>query len=47
VYLDLRDSFRGSYAESRRLDLYRQRYCGCAASKWEAWQRRWAWKKAG
>ena len=47
VYLDLRDSFRGSYAESRRLDLYRQRYCGCAASKWEAWQRRWARKKAG
>ena len=40
VYLDLRDSFRQSYAESRRLDLYRQPYCGCAASKWEAWQGR-------
>jgi len=47
VYLDLRGSFRGSYAESRRLDLYRQSYCGCAASKWEAWEQRWARKKAG
>jgi epoxyqueuosine reductase len=41
VYLDGRDRFRGSYAESRRLDLYRQPYCGCAASKWEAWHERW------
>ena len=40
VYLDLRDGFRASYAESRRLDLYRQSYCGCAASKWEAWHER-------
>lgn len=40
VYLDLRDAFRESYAESRRLDLYRQPYCGCAASKWEAWHER-------
>jgi predicted adenine nucleotide alpha hydrolase (AANH) superfamily ATPase len=37
VYLDARGRFRDSYAESRRLELYRQRYCGCAASKWEAW----------
>ena len=42
VYLDLRDDFRASYAESRRLDLYRQPYCGCAASKWEAWHEGWA-----
>jgi len=47
VYLDLRGLFRGSYAESRRLDLYRQRYCGCAASKWDAWQQHGARKKAG
>jgi predicted adenine nucleotide alpha hydrolase (AANH) superfamily ATPase len=47
VYLDLRGSFRASYAESRRLDLYRQPYCGCAASKWEAWEQRRARKKAG
>jgi hypothetical protein len=40
VYLDLRDAFRESYAESRRLDLYRQPYCGCAGSKWEAWHER-------
>jgi epoxyqueuosine reductase len=40
VYLDVRDRFRDSYAESRRLELYRQPYCGCAASKWEAWHQR-------
>jgi predicted adenine nucleotide alpha hydrolase (AANH) superfamily ATPase len=40
VYLDVRDGYRDSYAESRRLDLYRQPYCGCAASKWEAWHER-------
>jgi predicted adenine nucleotide alpha hydrolase (AANH) superfamily ATPase len=40
VYLDVRDRYRESYAESRRLDLYRQPYCGCAASKWEAWHER-------
>ena len=40
VYLDARDRFRESYAESRRLELYRQPYCGCAASKWEAWHER-------
>jgi predicted adenine nucleotide alpha hydrolase (AANH) superfamily ATPase len=40
VYLDLRADFRDSYAESRRLELYRQPYCGCVASKWEAWQER-------
>ncbi len=47
VYLDLRDSFRQSYAESRRLDLYRQPYCGCAASKWETWQERALRRRAG
>jgi hypothetical protein len=40
LYLDLRGGFRASYAESRRLGLYRQPYCGCAASKWEAWHER-------
>ena len=40
VYLDVRSRFRDSYAESRRLGLYRQSYCGCAASKWEAWAER-------
>jgi epoxyqueuosine reductase len=40
VYLDLREGFRASYAESRLLGLYRQPYCGCAASKWEAWHGR-------
>jgi len=40
VYLDARARFRESYAESRRLELYRQPYCGCAASKWEAWHER-------
>ena len=47
AYLDLRESFRASYAESRRLDLYRQPYCGCAASKWEAWHERAARRTAG
>jgi predicted adenine nucleotide alpha hydrolase (AANH) superfamily ATPase len=47
VYLDLRESFRQSYGESRRLDLYRQPYCGCAASKWEAWHTRAALRKVG
>ena len=40
IYLDLRDGFRASYSESRRLELYRQAYCGCAASKWESWHER-------
>ncbi len=40
IYLDLRDRFRDTYAESRRYQLYRQSYCGCVASKWEAWQQR-------
>lgn len=46
LYLDLRARFRESYEESRRLGLYRQRYCGCAASKWETWSQRWARKAA-
>lgn len=47
VYLDLRAQFRNSYAESRRLALYRQPYCGCAASKWEAWHERRQPRRAG
>jgi len=38
LYRDLRPHFRRSYDESRRLGLYRQRYCGCAVSKWRAWE---------
>lgn len=40
VYLDGRARFHDGYAESRRLELYRQSYCGCSASKWEAWHER-------
>ncbi len=47
VYLDVRDRFRQSYAESRRLGLYRQPYCGCVTSKWEAWQQKRARRRAG
>lgn len=36
-YRDQRSLFRRHYEESRRLGLYRQQYCGCALSKWEAW----------
>ena len=46
VYLDLREAYPESYAESRRLDLYRQPYCGCAASKWESWHERAARRRA-
>ena len=45
IYLDLRDQYRSSIAESRRLGLYRQPYCGCVPSKWEAWQQRRARKR--
>ena len=40
LYRDLRAHFRHSYDESRRLGLYRQRYCGCVVSKWRAWESR-------
>lgn len=46
VYLDLRGAYRESFAECRRLDLYRQPYCGCAASKWESWHERAARRRA-
>jgi len=46
VYLDLRGAYRESFAACRRLDLYRQPYCGCAASKWEAWHERDARRRA-
>jgi predicted adenine nucleotide alpha hydrolase (AANH) superfamily ATPase len=47
VCLDLRDEYSESFAASRRLGLYRQPYCGCAASKWEAWHERRARPRAG
>jgi hypothetical protein len=46
VYLDLRGLFKASHAESRRLGLYRQSYCGCAAGKWETWHEREARRRA-
>jgi len=36
LHRDLRPLFERSYEESRRLGLYRQSYCGCVPSKWEA-----------
>jgi hypothetical protein len=39
-YRDQRPLFRRQYGECRRLGLYRQPYCGCALSKWEAWHDR-------
>jgi predicted adenine nucleotide alpha hydrolase (AANH) superfamily ATPase len=40
LYRDLRPYFHTSYDESRRLGLYRQRYCGCVVSLWRAWEQR-------
>jgi len=40
LYEDQRPIFRRHYEESRRLGLYRQSYCGCVLSKWEAWHER-------
>jgi predicted adenine nucleotide alpha hydrolase (AANH) superfamily ATPase len=40
VYADLRRFYPRSIDESRRLELYRQRYCGCVAGKWQAWHER-------
>ena len=40
LYEDQRALFPRHYEESRRLGLYRQPYCGCALSKWEAWHER-------
>jgi epoxyqueuosine reductase len=40
LYADLSPYYRRSIDESRRLALYRQPYCGCAASKWETWHDR-------
>ena len=37
LYADLRRYYRRSVDETRRLGLYRQKYCGCVASKWDAW----------
>ena len=38
LYADQRRCYARSREESRRLGLYRQPYCGCVASKWEAWR---------
>jgi predicted adenine nucleotide alpha hydrolase (AANH) superfamily ATPase len=38
LYADQRRHYGRSREESRRLGLYRQPYCGCVASKWEAWR---------
>jgi predicted adenine nucleotide alpha hydrolase (AANH) superfamily ATPase len=38
LYADQRRYYARSREESRRLGLYRQPYCGCVASKWEAWR---------
>jgi predicted adenine nucleotide alpha hydrolase (AANH) superfamily ATPase len=40
AYRDQRPLFRRQFGECRRLGLYRQSYCGCALSKWEAWHDR-------
>ncbi len=40
LYRDQRPLFQRHYEESRRLGLYRQPYCGCALSKWEAWHQK-------
>jgi epoxyqueuosine reductase len=40
VYADLRRFYPRSIDESRRLGLYRQRYCGCDAGRWEVWHER-------
>jgi epoxyqueuosine reductase len=40
LYADQRRLFGRHYDECRRLGLYRQPYCGCVASKWEAWHDR-------
>ena len=46
LYEDQRDLFPRHYEESRRLSLYRQSYCGCVLSKWEAWHERQARREA-
>jgi predicted adenine nucleotide alpha hydrolase (AANH) superfamily ATPase len=40
LFVDLRDRYHESIEASRRLGLYRQRYCGCVPSMWEAWNDR-------
>jgi predicted adenine nucleotide alpha hydrolase (AANH) superfamily ATPase len=46
VYADLRRAYPRSIDESRRLRLYRQRWCGCVAGRWEAWHERRARRRA-
>ncbi len=45
LYRDQRPLYREHYEQSRRFGLYRQKYCGCALSKWEAWHQRRARKR--
>jgi len=40
LYSDQRELFSRHYEECRRLGIYRQPYCGCVPSKWEAWHQR-------
>ena len=47
VYADLRCFYPRSIDESRRLELYRQRYCGCVAGKWQDWHERRARRATG
>jgi predicted adenine nucleotide alpha hydrolase (AANH) superfamily ATPase len=47
LFVDLRDRYRESIEASRRLGLYRQRYCGCVPSMWEAWSARRSRRRAG
>ncbi len=46
VYADLRRAYPRSIDESRRLGLYRQRWCGCVPGRWEAWHERRARRRA-
>ncbi len=46
VYADLRRAYPRSIDESRRLGLYRQRWCGCVAGRWDAWHERRARRRA-
>jgi len=40
LYVDQRSLYRQSRVYARELDLYRQQYCGCVPSMWEAWHQR-------
>ncbi len=40
AYEDLRGEYSGSRELSRRLGLYRQKYCGCLVSEWDRYRGR-------